>query len=430
MKIIFQKILKVLAKAYLARYKPIIVAVTGNTGKTSTKEAIAAVLRGHKKLRMSVGNLNNEWGVPLSILGDWSGVYYDRGGTPGFWLKVIVKSLGGLLTGVIYPEILILEYGVEKPGDIKKMAQNFKPHITVVTAVGEVPVHVEYFSNPEALAKEKSRLVEVLSGEDFAVLNVDDSAVLAMKDETDGQTWTFGFGEGAAIKVSNFDLKTGPMSEPLGVTFQLHYQDKFVLCQIEGSLGKSQAWSAAAAAAVGLIFGLNLIQVGEALGQYHGPAGRLRILKGLKDSWIIDDTYNASPASTHLALETLKSLSAGRKIAILGDMLELGEYTESAHREAGNFAGAVVNRLITVGARAKFMANAAGNQLSADGILSFNDSREAASKIHELIQKGDIVLVKGSQGMRMERVVEAIMAEPEKKKILLVRQSQGWLNKE
>lgn len=430
MKIIFQKILKVLAKAYLARYKPIVVAVTGNTGKTSTKEAIAAVLRGHKKLRVSAGNLNNEWGVPLSILGDWSGVYYDRGGTLGFWLKVIVKSLGGLLTGVIYPEILILEYGAERPGDIKKMAQNFKPHIAVVTAIGEVPVHVEYFSNPEALAKEKSRLVEVLSGEDFAVLNVDDSAVLAMKDETDGQTWTFGFGEGAAIKVSNFDLKTGPMSEPLGVTFQLHYQDKFVLCQVEGSLGKSQAWSAAAAAAVGLIFGLNLIQVGEALGQYHGPAGRLRILKGLRDSWIIDDTYNASPASTHLALETLKSLSAGRKIAILGDMLELGEYTESAHREAGNFAGAVVNRLITVGARAKFMANAAGNQLSADRILSFNDSREAASKIHELIQEGDIVLVKGSQGMRMERVVEAIMAEPEKKKILLVRQSQRWLNKE
>lgn len=429
MKMIFQKILGVLAKTYIARFKPVIVAVTGNVGKTSTKEAIAAVLKNHKRIRVSAGNLNNEWGVPLSILGEGSGSYYDRGGTLGFWLRVIMKSFWGLLTGAVYPEVLILEYGAEKPGDIKKLAQNFKPHVAVITAVGEIPVHVEYFSGPQALAKEKSRLVEGLSGEDFAVLNIDDEEVIAMKDKTRGQSLTFGFGERATVRVSSFDLKIGPAGEPRGVIFKLHYQDSFVLGKIEGVLGKSQAWSAAAAAVVGIIFGLNLAQISEALGQYQGPAGRLRILRGIKESWIIDDTYNASPASTHLALETIKTLTAKRKIVVLGDMLELGEYSEKAHREAGNFAGTVADWLITVGARAKFIADAAGNQLPMDRILNFNDSREAAWKVRELVQEGDLILVKGSQGMRMERIVEASMFEPEKKKELLVRQSQKWLNK-
>lgn len=437
MKTILQKILTVLAKAYLAKYKPKIVAVTGNTGKTSTKEMIAAVLfteggsasGGSYKIRMSGGNLNNELGMPLAILGDFAEEYYERGGTSGFWLKVILRSWAGLFFEKSYPEILVLEYGADHPGDIAKLAENFKPDVAVVTAIGEIPVHVEYFSSPEELADEKSKLVKALEPVDFAVLNHDDLAVLEMKEKTKSKVKTFGFGEGAEVKISDFDFKVGVDGAPEGVVFKIHHGEGFTPFHVLGSLGKSQAWSAAAATAVGLIFGLNLVKISDALSAYRGPAGRLKILKGIKNSFLIDDTYNSSPASAHLALETLKALPAQRKIVILGDMLELGKYSIQTHREAGNFAGTFTDLLVTVGTRAKFIAEAAGNQIAKENILSFDTSLEAAPKIKELIKEGDLILVKGSQGMRMEKIVEEIMAEPEKKRELLVRQSKRWLEK-
>ncbi|MDO8494917.1 MAG: UDP-N-acetylmuramoyl-tripeptide--D-alanyl-D-alanine ligase [bacterium] len=419
-----------MAKSYIRRYKPMIVAITGNTGKTSTKEAIAAVLKEHKRIRVSAGNLNNEWGVPLNILGDWSGAYYEKGGTLGFWLGVIWKGFWGLGRQKNYPEILVLEYGAEKPGDIGKLVRDFKPHVAVITAVGEIPVHVEYFSSPEELAKEKRKLIETLTEKDWAVLNADDEMVSGMRTATKAQVATFGFAEGAHVRITNFDFKLGSTGEPLGVTFKLHQNESFVPVKIEGSLGKSQAWSAAAAAAVGLIFGINMVESSSDLALYKGLAGRLKILKGIRHSIIIDDTYNSSPASAHLALETLKGLTAKRKIVVLGDMLELGTYSEDAHRSLGNLAGTIADWIITVGSRAKFIADSAGNQLPKDRILSFNDSQEAKQKVQELIQEGDLILVKGSQGMRMEKVVEAVMADPDQKKHLLVRQSEKWLNKE
>src|SRR5688572_19713359 len=149
MKSVFQSILRLLAKSYLKRFNPIIVGITGNVGKTSTKEAIAAVLVSKKNIRVSGGNLNNEFGLPLTILGDWTDEYYTRGGTLYFWVKVILVSLVRFLFQNDYPEILVLEYGADHPGDIKKLVKDYKPHVGVVTAIGEVPVHVEYFKDPE-----------------------------------------------------------------------------------------------------------------------------------------------------------------------------------------------------------------------------------------------------------------------------------------
>ncbi len=427
---ILAPILTSFAKIKVGRQKPTIIAVTGNVGKTSAKEAIASVLREHKRVRVSGGNLNNELGVPMTILGEWSEEYYDKGGTNIFWLKVLFKSFAGLFQkDKNYPEILIMEYGTGKPGDIAKLVKDFKPHIGIVTAIGKIPVHVEYFSDPDELAQEKSKLVQVLDGRDLAILNYDDQAVLDMRHKTRAKVLTFGFEEGAQVQVSNFDYRIGISNEPLGVSFKLHYADSFVPVKIDGALGKSQAWSVAAATAVGLSLGINLVNISEAFSQYQPPAGRLKILKGIKNSFIIDDTYNASPASTHLALETLKALPAKRKVAVLGDMLELGKYSVAAHQEVGNFAGVFADKLITIGLGGKIIADAASNQMLKDEIFSFDTSAEAKNKVQELIQEGDLILVKGSQGMRMERIVEEIMAEPERKKELLVRQSKKWLDK-
>lgn len=422
-------ILQILAKLYLWRYRPKVVAVTGNAGKTSTKEAIAAVLKSGWRVRASGGNLNNELGVPLVILGNWAGRYYETGGGIGFWLAVLIQGLAGLIFYPAYPQILVLEYGADRPGDIEKLTGRFKPHIGVVTVIGEMPVHVEYFSAPEMLAREKAKLISVLQSGDSAILNFDDELVLEMRKKARSKVLTFGFNEKADIQVSNFDFRVGFNQEPLGVSFKLHHQESFVPVKIDGSLGKSQAWAAAAAAAVGLVLGMNLVAISEALSFYHGPAGRLKTLKGVKNSFIVDDTYNASPAAMILALETVKNLPAKRKILVLGDMLELGKYSIIAHQRTGNLAGTFTDWLITVGAQAKFIAEAAGNQMSKNRILTFDTSDEAKLAVQELLNEGDLILVKGSQGMRMEKIVEEIMAEPERKKELLVRQSKKWLNK-
>lgn len=438
---LLQIILGFLAQIYLKRYKPFIIAVTGNVGKTSTKEAIAAVVKKIKRTRVSGGNLNNELGVPLTILGDWSEKYYREGSSFLFWLEVLIKGKLGIFYSPNYPEVLLLEYGADRPGDIKKLARRFKPHIAVVTAVGQIPVHIEYFAGPEEVAKEKSKLVEGLMPTDYAVLNFDDLAVLNMRQKTKAKVLTFGFGEGADVKISNFELRSDENGLPLGVGFKLNYQGSFVPVKIDGYLGKSVGYAVAAAAATGLIFGLNLVSISEALSSYSGPKGRLKILKGIKNSTIIDDTYNASPSSTHLALDTLKSLEVNppkfsegkfrraRKIAVLGDMLELGKYSIQAHQEIGNLAGNFVDLLVCVGAKAKFIADSAGSQMPKDKIFNFDVSTDARQKVQELIEEGDLVLIKGSQGMRMEKIVEEIMAEPERKSELLVRQSKSWLSK-
>lgn len=409
------------------RYKPVIVAVTGNVGKTSTKEAIATVLARFKSVRSGKGNLNNEFGVPLTIIGDWADGYYDNGNSGLFWIKVLVLSFFRWFSYKNYPEVLVLEYGADKPGDIRILSKKYKPHIAVVTAIGEIPVHVEFFQSSQALAKEKSELVKHLESFDYAILNFDDQVVLDMESKTKAKTMTYGFGENAQVRVLSFDLRSDEEAKPVGVAFKIHYggENTFVPVKIDGSLGKSQAYAVAAAAAVGLIFKMNLVDITEALSNYHGPKGRLKILKGIKNTTIIDDTYNASPSSTHLALETLRSFS-GHKVAVLGDMLELGEYTEQAHRSAGDLAGSFVDILVCVGLRAKFIADSAGNEMPSGNIYTFDTSDEAKLKVQELIKQGDVILVKGSQGARMEKIVEEIMAEPLRKKELLVRQGQKW----
>mgnify|MGYP001618654641 FL=1 len=422
-----QIIVEILAKLYLWRFNPQIIGITGNVGKTSTKEAIGLVVGKIKKVRVGGGNLNNEVGLPFNIISDSAEEYYEKGGSLIFGIKTFFKAVFGFFSSD-YPEVLVLEYGADRPGDIKRLSKKYKPHVGVITAVGEVPVHVEYFSGPEGVAKEKGRLVEALSISDFAVLNFDDLAVLEMKERTKAKVFTYGFGDGAMVRISNLESWT-ENEIPEGVNFKMNYNDSFVPFKLKGSLGKSQGYAAAAAAAVGVIFGMNLVDVSEALSEYHGPKSRLKILKGIKNSIIIDDSYNASPLSIHLALETLRDLPGARRVAVLGDMLELGKYTIKAHQDVGNLAGSFVDLLICVGSRAKFIADSAFNQMLSDNIHKFETSDEAKLKVKELIKEGDLVLVKGSQGMRMEKIVEEIMAEPEKKKELLVRQSKKWLSK-
>lgn len=421
--------LTTIAEAVLRRYKPTIVGVTGNVGKTTTKEAIATVIRKIRSVRVNAGNLNNELGLPMTIIGDWSGEYYEKGSGLWLWIRVILTGLRMIVLKSEYPEVLVLEYAADHPGDIKKLCSRFRPHISVITEVGDIPVHVEYFGNKNAVAREKAELVRILDINDYAVLNYDNDLVHEMRRVTHATIKSYGSSDKSSIRISNYGYHYG-IGGVDGISFKINEGGSILPVSIRNSLGESVALSAAAASAVGRILNMNLDQIGEALMDYRGLPGRLKLLKGIKNTQIIDDTYNASPSATKLALKVLKDIQCDkRKIAVLGDMLELGDYTEMAHVEIGKLAGEFCDYLICVGNRSIFTADAASKIMSSDKIHRFDTPAEAGKLVQDLIQDGDLILVKGSQGIRMEKVVEEIMADPGKKFRLLVRQSKKWLEK-
>lgn len=399
-------ILKKLAHWTISRYQPEIVGVTGTVGKTSTKEAIKNVLEKYRRVRGSSGNFNNEIGLPLAILGDWKKI-----NGAFFWPKVFFISLFRLVFKMAYPEILVLEYAAAKPGDLKYLLSIARPKIGVITAVGDIPAHVEFYSGPESVIREKAKLIEQLSALGFAVLNIDDKAVSGLKEYTRAHLMTFGFNESADVRISNFEIQLDG-HRPLGISFKIEHKGSFVPIRINGVLGRSQAYSAAVAASVGLIFGLNLVKIAESFADFRSLPGRMNLIDGIKNSYVIDDSYNASPLSMHAALETLKEIKAVRKIAVLGDMLEIGKYSVEAHEAIGNLTAGIANILITVGSRAKFIAESAKvNGFSEKNIFIFDDAESAGRKLQDLIKKGDLILIKASRAMKLDKVVEEIKKE-------------------
>ena len=430
-KSILQKILAKLARATIRRYKPIIIGITGSVGKTSTREVVFAVLSKKYRVRQAEKNYNNEIGFPLAILGI---SHYGRNIFKWLFALIHVNLRLSALVRDQYPEILVLEYGVDRPDDMDYLLSIAKPHIAIVTAIGDIPVHVEFFKDPEELIAEKTKLVQALPDDGTAILNHDDFAVYGMKDKTKARVITFGIEEHANVKIANHELRIkkdkNEDNVPDGVSFKIEHKGNVVPMRLYNTFGVPQVYSAAAAASAGITLGLNLVDISEALAQFNPPPGRLRLLEGIKNSWILDDTYNAAPESMRLALDTLKDLPGKRKIVVLGDMLEIGKYSEAAHRAVGDQAAKFVDLLFCVGPRTKFVAEEARMRgMKHEKVLLFDNSESAGQALDPLIRDGDLILVKGSQSMRMEKAVEEIMAHPEKAAELLVRQDAHWRNK-
>lgn len=410
----------------LTKFKPRIVVVTGSVGKSSTKEAITAVLALKNRVRKSPKSYNSAIGIPLTILGlstPWQ--------SPVGWGVAIVKGFFARFQKE-YPDVLVLEAGVDRLGDMDAILLLIKPDVSVITAIGEIPVHVEFFSGPKELAFEKGKLARGTSAAGIVLLNADDDVVYDMRNEARGKVIAFGCGKGADIRMSQYALvmeraQTG-VEIPAGIRCKVDYQGSTVPLRLEGVLGKQQLYIAAAAIGVGAYFGINTLEAARALEEGYRPlAGRLRILEGIKNTIILDDTYNASPMAMHIALDTLRDIPARRRIAVLADMLEIGKFTIQAHQTMGELASTVADILITVGPRAKFIAREARERdMSKESIHEEGSAWDAGKLLEEIIQAGDVILVKGSQSMRMERAVEEIMAHPELKKDLLVRQEEYW----
>ncbi|MGB2580395.1 MAG: UDP-N-acetylmuramoyl-tripeptide--D-alanyl-D-alanine ligase [Minisyncoccia bacterium] len=415
-------ILEAEARLVIRKYKPKIIAVTGSVGKTSTKDAIFAVVGEALVARKSVKSFNSEIGLPLTILNcenGWS--------NPALWIKNILKGLILITTRVHYPKWLVLELGASMPGDIERATLLVVPDIAVVTRFGDVPVHVEFFKSPDELFEEKTKLVKALRNTGVLIVNADDERVLALREKTKAKSLTYGLNAGAMFRATN--IQTAYESGvPVGTTFKLEYDGNVFPVDMRGVLGSQPVYSALAAIATGAYLKLNIVDMIGRLSLYMSPPGRMRVIPGLKGSSVIDDTYNASPVAAEAAVETLKSIKTkGKRIAVLGDMLELGKFTIEEHKKLGKQSGSFADLVIAVGPRAQYIAEGAlDSDMSEKNIIQFDDSHLAGKYLESILRDGDIVLVKGSQGMRMERTVEEIMAEPERASELLVRQEEEW----
>ena len=413
------------ARLVLARYSPKIIAVTGSVGKTTTKDAIYSALAGELYVRKSEKSFNSDIGVPLAILG-LENAWKD----PLRWALNIVRGAWLIVKKAPYPMWLVLEVGADRPGDIRKIAQWLQPDIAVITGVPEMPVHVEFFQSPLELVREKRSLAEHVKRGGKLVVNGDDSRMVELCEQFRGMMVTYGF-EKNDFSASHQGILY-EKKKPAGMRFRLNHGGSSLPVSIFGVLGRGRTYAALAAFAVAEAVGVDSVAVTRSLAAWVPPPGRMRIISGVNGSVVIDDTYNSSPVAALSALDTLKELKVPRKVAVLGDMLELGRYAAEAHRKVGTHAAACVDRLITVGFRARATGEAALDAGMPEANIREYERDESRRVGHELkseLTEGDVVLVKGSQSMRMERAVEELMAEPEQAAELLVRQEPEWLLK-
>lgn len=427
LKKIVVSILIVESKLILKKYKPEIVAITGSVGKTSTKDAIYTVLSAFTYVRKSQKSFNSEIGIPLTILGcpnGWS--------DPILWLKTFIEGVALIIFPNKYPKMLVLEVGADRPGDIKNVVSWMHPHVSVITKLSDVPVHVEFFASADEVKKEKSNLASALKKDDLLVLNADDKDVVSFANLTSAAAITYGFGEGATVRATDYKVvyeNREGIECPVGISYVVNFEEKTAEVKIGGTIGIQNVYSTLAGIAVGLKEGFTLEGIVKAINEHETPPGRMKILRGESNTTIIDDSYNSSPIAKKEALTALQSLQiSGKKIAILGDMLELGAFSAAEHRLVGEKVAEVCDILLTVGPRSKNMREAAISKgMTEDRVRSFEDSRKAGEYAKTLIGAGDVILVKGSQGtLRMERAVEQIMLEKDKKEKLLVRQEPEW----
>lgn len=453
MKEIFKKIiayiLQIESRLVIFKYKPKIVAIAGSVGKTSAKDAIYAILSGISHVRKSEKSYNSEIGLPLTILGVPNGW-----NNPLMWLQNIFKGLWLFLSPLgshKYPEWLVLEVGVGKPDDMRRTASWLKTDAVIITAIGETPAHIEFFNSRKDLIEEESKLIKTLKKDGLLILNADDDDILQIKKNSKHRTITYGFKEGADVLGSQDSIFYDDLGEPQGITFRIDEKGNSLPVVIEGVFGRNHVYASLGALAFSSILKFNMLDAVNSLKNYDVAPGRMRPLNGINNSLIIDDTYSSSPFACESALKTLVKIkpvslgdsekSQGRRIAILGDMLELGKHTEEAHKNIGKMAKENCDVLIVVGPRAQAIKSGAIEAgMNSANIFEFLDSSQAGEFIKTFVQKGspasykggrarDLVLVKGSQGMRMERVVEAILFDKENKKKLLVRQDDEWLKK-
>lgn len=412
LRLLITRILVSKARRYLKKHRVQVIAITGSIGKTSTKEAISHILKKNFKIYSSPQGFNTELGISLAILQE------EKSGfsSPLAWLKILKRVL--FSEPEIYQKI-ILEMGTDQPGDIKKLIKIAPPKIGVITNVNPVHLGKEQFKNLEAIQKEKNSLIRNMAISSMAILNFDDPLVKTMK--TSAHKVHYGLSDGTDVRATDIEVLTK------NIKFNINYKGEATPFKVP-LLGGFQVYVLLPAIAVGLKLGMSSQECAEALKDFKLPPSRMNPIPGVNDSTIIDSSYNASPVSMTKALELLAELNAGRKIAALGTMNELGDITKEAHLTLGTQTAEAAKILIAVGLEASTIKQGAiDSGMSEDNIYTFFDSEEAGHFLKDFLRPDDLILVKGSQNhVRMERLIKLIMKHPEKARDLLCRQDDAW----
>lgn len=428
-------ILTALARAVLRRYRPTIIAVAGSVGKTTTREAIFTVLHGSAMVWEAHGSLNSELGTPLAIFG-----IREAPAGAGGWLRAVGRGWGLLLRRQPYPELLVLEFGEDHPGDIAWLTRLAPPTVGVVTSIA--PAHLSYFKSVDAITEEMRAFVTAVPEDGFVVLNADDPRVAALADDAVAPVAFVGFSKTAEVRASDVVLelarRTLDVTRP-GTTHRLTAKvtvgTEHHHLVMPDFIAPHQLMSALAAFAVGRSFGVDVATLLKRLATLKPQRGRMRLLVGRNGSWLIDDTYNASPTAVHAALNVLKKFpGAKRRIVVLGAMSELGTAALAAHDEVGAAVAEVADRAVFVAAsgmdieapaeRYRAAAEAAGLKPAAIAVVP--DASAAGEWLVENVKLGDVVLVKGSQVVRLERAVAQVLADPTEVPQVLCRQGAFW----
>jgi UDP-N-acetylmuramoyl-tripeptide--D-alanyl-D-alanine ligase len=349
-----------------------IVAITGSAGKTTTKELIAHVLGRRLRVHKSEGNLNTYTGIPMTIF------QMDR-----------------------RDRALVVEYAMSRAGEIRELTRAAPPNIGVVLNVGLA--HVGFLGSIEAVAAAKRELVEGLAPGGLAILNADDPRVRAMAAAARRVTF-YGVGREAQVRAEKIRLHG---LEGSAFTLLTPAGKSEVFLRIPGQHSVSNAL---AAAAVALEFGFDAAGIASALHGFVPPSRRMNVVTGRNGATVIDDSYNASPGSMEAALEVLRLAPRGAlRIAVLGDMLELGDHSEKAHQQIGSLAGQSADMVIAIGQYAPALIEAARRAgLPEDRALTVESVDQVMDRLNPLLTSRSQILIKGSRGMRLERVVERL----------------------
>ena len=405
--------LRALVRAKLRRTHPTIVGVTGSYGKTSTKDAVGTVLATKYRVLRSSKGLNTEIGMLLGFLEQPSGF-----SEPLAWICIFYHACVNAFFGQRY-EYVVLEYGADKPGDIEHLVNILRPHIGIITHVARVHQADEQFKNIDDVLKEKKKLVTSLHALDFAILNGADNRLAVLDGKLTAHTTWFNNVKGISA--------THLVATPTGFSAKIHLHGKTVPAEFSVP-GTYHIDVMLAALMCGVLCGVSLEEGVAALRNFTLPPGRMSIIEGKNGATLLDSTYNASPETMKQALNLLREFPGKTKIAVLGNMNELGEYTVEAHREVGKDIEPWLDMLVTVGESAQEIAAEAlkkGFPKARIKILSTAD--EAAHFLSEYLEKDMVILLKGSQNrVRLERAVKLLMAHPERAYELLCRQEEAW----
>jgi UDP-N-acetylmuramoyl-tripeptide--D-alanyl-D-alanine ligase len=415
-------ILKNLAKKKLKKIDAPVIGITGSVGKTTCKEMIFEVLQKKYKVLKSSKSYNTEFGLLLTILHQKSGF-----SSPFSWLLIIFKSF--LRTYFVKDDYdyIVLEMGVDKPGDMDFLTSVVKPDIALITAIKPVHLDAGQFSTVQAIAAEKKKIFDGLKKSGIALINKDDQNISPVITENLAlKTITFSVNSEADIKVNSFKQKEE------GLEFTVSYKDEDQAFKTN-LYGKYHLSLLLPAILTGYLTGVPPGDIFEAVKDFKLPPGRMSLIKGIKNTLILDSSYNASPNAVAEALKILDFFGKKRdkrRIFVFGNMNELGNSSKEHHMRTGQLIPDYADVLFTVGDDVVYAASAANKAgMPSENIYSSKTAVQAAKKYKEIIEEGDIILAKGSQNnVFLEIFIKEIMADPSQAEEILVRQGKKWKN--